>query len=149
MCVYCVYCCEIVRSYLLHITALLELEAQAFRYTRNNICMWPIKSSLIWDMSLMSIFGMLWIKHVRQHASVPASIQQPHTAIEEERDNIPQATINRLISSMWRICVALHVENDHTRYRLVFWSIPLLFLRYCIYDQQMHICIPSHWKFID
>ena len=29
----CVYCCE-----LLDITALLELETQAFRYTSNNIC---------------------------------------------------------------------------------------------------------------
>jgi hypothetical protein len=32
ICVWCVYC------YLLDITALLELETQAFRYTRNNIC---------------------------------------------------------------------------------------------------------------
>ena len=31
-------CCEIVRYYLLDITALSELEAQAFRYTRINIC---------------------------------------------------------------------------------------------------------------
>ena len=38
-------CVCIVRSYLLDITALLELETQAFRYTRNNICktcMWPM-----------------------------------------------------------------------------------------------------------
>ena len=34
----CVYCYEIVRYYLLDITALSELETQAFRYTRNNIC---------------------------------------------------------------------------------------------------------------
>ena len=31
-------CCEIVRYYMLDITALSELEAQAFRYTRINIC---------------------------------------------------------------------------------------------------------------
>ena len=31
-------CCGIVRHYLLDIAALLELEAQAFRYTRNYIC---------------------------------------------------------------------------------------------------------------
>jgi hypothetical protein len=33
-----VKCYETVRYYLLDITALSELEAQAFRYTRNNIC---------------------------------------------------------------------------------------------------------------
>ena len=31
-------CCEIVRYYLLDITALSELETQAFRYTLKNIC---------------------------------------------------------------------------------------------------------------
>ena len=31
-------CCEIVRYYFLDIASLSELEAQAFRYTRNNIC---------------------------------------------------------------------------------------------------------------
>jgi hypothetical protein len=31
-------CCGIVKHYLLDIDALSELEAQAFRYTRNNIC---------------------------------------------------------------------------------------------------------------
>jgi hypothetical protein len=36
---------------------------------------------------------------VRQRVSVLANIQQLRTAIEEERDNIPQATINSLIKS--------------------------------------------------
>ena len=31
-------CCVIVRYYLLDTAALSELEVQAFRYTRNNIC---------------------------------------------------------------------------------------------------------------
>ena len=31
-------CCEIVRYYLLDISALSELDRQAFRYTRDNIC---------------------------------------------------------------------------------------------------------------
>ena len=35
-------------DYLLDFTAESELEAQAFRYTRINICMWPIKLDLIW-----------------------------------------------------------------------------------------------------
>ena len=32
-------CCEIVRYYLLEVAALSELETQAFRYTRNNMCL--------------------------------------------------------------------------------------------------------------
>jgi hypothetical protein len=35
-----------------------------------------------------------------QRIPVPANIQQPCTAIEEEWDNIPQSTINSLINSM-------------------------------------------------
>ena len=38
----------------------------------------------------------------RQHVPVPANMQQLRTAIEEEWDNIPQATINSLINSMQR-----------------------------------------------
>ena len=61
-----------------------------------------------------------------------ANIQQLRTAIEEEWDNIPQATINSLINSMQRRCVVLDEANGgHTRYWLVFWSTTLLFfLRY-------------------
>ena len=50
-------------------------------------------------------------KHVRQCLPVPANIQQLRSAIEEEWDTIPQATINSLINSMWRRCVALHEAN--------------------------------------
>jgi hypothetical protein len=54
---------------------------------------------------------------VQQHAPVPANIQQLHRAIEEEWDNIPQATINSLMNSMGRRCVALHEANGgYTRY---------------------------------
>jgi hypothetical protein len=42
------------------------------------------------------MFGMLWIDI---YDSV-FQFQQLHTAIEEEWDNIPQATINSLINSM-------------------------------------------------
>ena len=56
---YCVYCCEINRYYLFNFTALLELETQAFCYTRSNICkntcMWQIKCDLICDFSVLSI----------------------------------------------------------------------------------------------
>ena len=54
-------------------------------------------------------------RHVWQRVPVPANINQLRTAIEEEWDNITQATINR--------CVMLHEANGgHTRYWLVFWS---------------------------
>ncbi|ROL52432.1 hypothetical protein DPX16_6116 [Anabarilius grahami] len=51
------------------------------------------------------------------HGGVPANIQQLRTAIEEEWTNIQQATINNLINSMRRRCVALREANGgHTRY---------------------------------
>ncbi len=60
-------------------------------------------------------------RRIRQRGPVPANIQQLRTAIEEEWTNIPQATINNLINSMWRRCVALREANGgHTRYWLVF-----------------------------
>ncbi len=56
-------------------------------------------------------------RRIRQRVPVPANIQQLRTAIEEEWTNIPQATINNLINSMQRRCVALHEANGgHTRY---------------------------------
>ncbi|ROL47080.1 ADP-ribosylation factor-like protein 13B [Anabarilius grahami] len=54
---------------------------------------------------------------IGQRVPVPANIQQLRTAIEEEWTNIPQATINNLINSMRRRCVALREANGgHTRY---------------------------------
>ncbi len=54
--------------------------------------------------------------HKQQHVPVPANIQQLRTAIEEWA-NIPQATINNLIDSMRRRCVALREANGaYTRY---------------------------------
>uniref|UniRef100_A0AAZ3NQ15 Tc1-like transposase DDE domain-containing protein n=1 Tax=Oncorhynchus tshawytscha TaxID=74940 RepID=A0AAZ3NQ15_ONCTS len=46
-------------------------------------------------------------RRVRQCVPFPANIQQLHTGIEEEWDEIPQATINCLSNSMQRRCVAL------------------------------------------
>ncbi len=69
----------------------------------------------------LSMFGMLWIRHIRHRVPVPVNIQQLHTAIEEEWTNIAQATINNLINSKGRRCVALREANGgHTRYWLVF-----------------------------
>ena len=60
-------------------------------------------------------------RRVQQRSPVTANVQQLHTAIEEEWDNVLQATINCLINSMCRRCVALHEANGgHPRYGLVF-----------------------------
>ncbi len=54
---------------------------------------------------------------ILQCVPAPANIQQLRTAIEEEWTNIPQATINNMINSMRRRCVALREANGgHTRY---------------------------------
>ncbi|KAL0169475.1 hypothetical protein M9458_034071, partial [Cirrhinus mrigala] len=53
-------------------------------------------------------------RRIRHRVPVPANIQQLRT---EEWTNIPQATINNLINSMRRRCVALREANGgHTRY---------------------------------
>ncbi len=66
-------------------------------------------------------------QHIRQRVPAPDNIQELCTAIEEEWTNIPQATINNLINSMRRRCVALCEANGgHTRYLLVFGQIKIL-----------------------
>jgi hypothetical protein len=69
-------------------------------------------------------------QHVRLSVPVAANIHQLRTAIEEEWDNIPQTTINSLINSMRRSCVALHEENGGYQILTGFLTTPLLFLRY-------------------
>ncbi len=76
---------------------------------------WKLKTSQFlrgqhahWTCHPLSMFGMLWIG---VYDSVFQFIQQLHTDIEEEWTNIPQATINNLINSMWRRCVALSEAN--------------------------------------
>ncbi|KAL0152568.1 hypothetical protein M9458_052291 [Cirrhinus mrigala] len=75
---------------------------------------WPAYSA---DMSPIEHVWDALDRRVRQGVPVPANIQQLRTAIEEEWTNIPQATINNLINSMRRRCVALREANGgHTRY---------------------------------
>jgi hypothetical protein len=55
--------------------------------------------------------------HVSTICHLQCCFREFGTAIEEEWDNIPQATINSLINSMRRRCVVLHEANGcHTRY---------------------------------
>ncbi len=75
---------------------------------------WPAYSP---DMSPIEHVWDAQDRRIRQRVPVPANIQQLRTAIEEEWTNIPQATINNLINSMRRRCVALHEANGgHNRY---------------------------------
>ena len=60
---------------------------------------WPAYSP---DMSPIEHVWDALDRRVRQRVSVPSNIQQLRTAIEEEWDNIPQATINSLIKAMRR-----------------------------------------------
>ncbi len=56
-------------------------------------------------------------QRIQQRVPVPANIQKLRTAIEEEWTIIQQATINNLINSMRRRCVAQREANGgHTRY---------------------------------
>ncbi|XP_055794765.1 tetraspanin-5-like isoform X1 [Salvelinus fontinalis] len=66
------------------------------------------------------IFIGVALLQVRQHVPVPANIQQLRRAVDEEWDDIPPATINSLINSMGRRCVALH-EARHK-----WWSHQIL-----------------------
>ncbi|KAL0182560.1 hypothetical protein M9458_021935, partial [Cirrhinus mrigala] len=75
---------------------------------------WPAYSP---DILLIEHVWDALDRRTQQSVPVPSNIQQLRTAIEEEWTNIPQATINNLINSMQRRCVALHEANSgHTRY---------------------------------
>ncbi len=90
---------------------------------------WPAYSP---DMSPIEHVWDALDRRIRQRVPVPANIQQLRTAIEEEWTNIAQTTINNLINSKWRRCVALREANGgHTRYWLVFDPALFKLLRRC------------------
>ncbi len=91
-----------------------KLKTSQFLHGQHTSDMSPIEH--VWD----ALDRRIW-----QRDPVPANIQQLPTAIEEEWTNIPQATINNLINSMRRRCVALREANaGHTIYWLVFRPPP-------------------------
>jgi hypothetical protein len=55
----------------------------------------------------LSMFGMLWINEYNRVLQF-SQISRIFAQLLKEWDNIPQATINILINSMQRSCVALH-----------------------------------------
>ena len=105
---------------------------------------WKLKMSQFFHTHQTSPIEHVWDAldwRVRQCVPVLANIQQLCTVIEEEWDNIPQATINTQISCMRRRCVALH-----TRYWLVFWSTPLTFFLKVSVTNRCISVFPVMWK---
>ncbi len=89
-----------------------------FLEAENMVLAWPAYSP---DMSPIEHVWDALDQHTQLCVPVPANIQQLRTVIEEEWTNTPQTTINNLINSMRRRCVALREANGgHTRYWLVF-----------------------------
>ena len=65
---------------------------------------------------LLNVWDALDLR-VRQLVPVHTNIQQLCTAIEEDWNKIPQATISSLINSMRRSCVALYEANHLSVHR--------------------------------
>lgn len=75
---------------------------------------WPAYSP---DMSPIEHLWDALDRRVRQRAQVPGNVRQLRAALQEEWNNIPQATIDNLVNSMRRRCVALrNAHGGHTRY---------------------------------
>lgn len=75
---------------------------------------WPAYSP---DMSPIEHLWDVLDRRVRDRVPVPDNVRQLRVALREEWNNIPQATIDNLINSMRRRCVALRDANGgHTRY---------------------------------
>ena len=56
-------------------------------------------------------------RQVRQRVPIPGNVRELRTALGEEWDNIPQATIDNLMGSMRRRLTALRdAHGGHTRY---------------------------------
>ncbi len=105
-------------SMIMHCPHVARICTQFLEAENIPVLAWPAYSP---DMSPIEHVWDALDRRIRQRVPVPANIQQLRTAIKEEWTNIPQATINNLINSMRRRCVALREANGgHTRYWLVF-----------------------------
>lgn len=78
------------------------------------VLQWPAYSP---DMSPIEHLWDALDRRIRRRIPVPANVPALRIALVEEWDNIPQATIDHLVASMRRRCVALrHARGGHTRY---------------------------------
>ncbi len=112
---------------IIHITSFCSMIMHSPMLQRSVHNSWKLKTSQFLhgqhspDMSPIEHILDALDRRIRHRVPVPLNIQQLCTAIEEEWTNIPQATINNLINSMRRRCVALHeASGSHTRYWLLF-----------------------------
>ncbi len=112
---------------IIHITSFCSMIMHSPMLQRSVHNSWKLKTSQFLhgqhspDMSPIEHILDALDRRIRHRVPVPLNIQQLRTAIEEEWTNIPQATINNLINSMRRRCVALHeASGSHTRYWLLF-----------------------------
>ncbi len=85
-----------------------------------QVLAWPAYSL---DMSPIEHVWDALDRRKRQSVPVPANIQHLHSAIEEEWTNIPQATINNLINSMRRRCVAVQLMKNGGKNKSVVFII--------------------------
>lgn len=75
---------------------------------------WPAYSP---DMSPIEHLWDVLDQRVRQRVAPPENVRQLRAALLEEWDNIPQRTIDNLVTSMRRRCTALsEAGGGHTRY---------------------------------
>jgi transposase len=75
---------------------------------------WPAYSP---DMSPIEHLWDVLDLRIRQRVPVPGNVRQLRVALEEEGNNIQQATIDNLVNTMRRRCAALRDANGgHTRY---------------------------------
>ncbi len=83
----------------------IERKCTQFLEAKNiSVLAWPAYSP---DRSSIEHVWDALDRHIRQCVPVPANVHQFRTTIEEKWTNIPQTTINNLINSMQRRCVAL------------------------------------------
>ena len=92
--------------------------------------------------------------YIRQRVPVPANIQQLCIAIEEEWTNIPQATINNLINSMWRKCEANGglTSPNKAELHISEWPFIVASLRHTcaiIMPSNQHLDMPHLWGGMD
>jgi transposase len=143
------YCDEILRPIVIHHHHLMfqhdnarphvaRICTQFLEAENVPVLPWPAYSP---DMSPIEHVWDALVQSVRQRVPVHANIQQLRTAIEEEWDNIPQAT-DGLIKSR---CMRQMVDIPGTDW----FSDPHPYFFKGISDQQMNICIPTHVKSID
>ncbi len=110
------HCCASCCSMIMHGPMLQRSVHNSWKLKNISVIACPAYSP---DMSLIEHVWDALDWRIRQRVPVPANIQHSHWRGVDQ--HYTHATINNLINSMQRRCVALHEANGgHTRYWLVF-----------------------------